>query len=68
VLDEVQRRPELFSVLRVLADRKPVRTRFLVLGSATPDLRRQSSDSPGGRIAYYQLPVPNWICSSCVED
>jgi predicted AAA+ superfamily ATPase len=56
VLDEVQRRPELFSVLRVLADRKPVRTRFLVLGSAAPDLLRQSSESLAGRIAYYELP------------
>jgi predicted AAA+ superfamily ATPase len=56
VLDEVQRRPELFPVLRVLADRKPVRTRFLVLGSAAPDLLRQSSESLGGRIAYYELP------------
>jgi hypothetical protein len=37
VLDEVQRRPELFPVLRVLADRKPARARFLVLGSAAPD-------------------------------
>lgn len=45
VLDEVQRRPELFPVLRVLADRKPVRTRFLVLGNAAPDLLRQSSES-----------------------
>ena len=45
VLDEVQRRPELFPVLRVLADRKPVRARFLVLGSAGPDLLRQSSES-----------------------
>src|ERR1700690_2791550 len=34
VLDEVQRRPELFPVLRVLADRHPIRARFLVLGSA----------------------------------
>jgi predicted AAA+ superfamily ATPase len=56
VLDEVQRRPELFPVLRVLADRKPVRTRFLVLGSAAPDLLRQSSESLAGRIAYYDLP------------
>jgi predicted AAA+ superfamily ATPase len=56
VLDEVQRRPELFPVLRVLADRKPVRTRFLVLGSAAPDLLRQSSESLAGRIAYYELP------------
>jgi len=56
LLDEVQRRPELFPVLRVLADRKPVRTRFLVLGSAAPDLLRQSSESLAGRIAYYELP------------
>ena len=56
VLDEVQRRPELFPVLRVLADRKPVHTRFLVLGSAAPDLLRQSSESLAGRIAYYELP------------
>jgi len=56
VLDEVQRRPELFPVLRVLADRKPVRTRFLVLGSAAPDLLRQSSESLAGRIVYYELP------------
>jgi predicted AAA+ superfamily ATPase len=56
VLDEVQRRPELFPILRVLADRKPIRTRFLVLGSAAPDLLRQSSESLAGRIAYYELP------------
>ncbi|MGH8134327.1 MAG: ATP-binding protein [Steroidobacteraceae bacterium] len=56
VLDEVQRRPELFPVLRVLADRRPVRARFLVLGSAAPDLLRQSSESLAGRVAYYELP------------
>lgn len=56
VLDEIQRRPELFPVLRVLADRKPRRARFLVLGSATPELLRQSSESLAGRIAYYVLP------------
>ena len=56
VLDEVQRRPELFPTLRVLADRRPIRTRFLVLGSASPSLLRQSSESLAGRIAYYQLP------------
>jgi len=56
VLDEVQRRPELFPVLRVLADRKPVRARFLVLGSAAPDLLKQRSESLAGRIAYYELP------------
>lgn len=56
VLDEVQRRPELFPTLRVLADRRPLRARFLVLGSASPALLRQSSESLAGRIAYYELP------------
>ena len=50
VIDEVQRRPDLFPVLRVLADRKPLRTRFLILGSASPGLLRQSSESLAGRI------------------
>ncbi len=56
VLDEVQRRPELFPTLRVLADRRPLPARFLVLGSASPDLLRQSSESLAGRVAYYELP------------
>src|SRR6266516_3421924 len=38
VIDEVQRRPELFPALRVLADRTPLTARFLILGSAAPDL------------------------------
>ena len=55
IIDEVQRRPDLFPILRVLADRRPRRTRFLVLGSASPDLLRQSSESLAGRINYYRL-------------
>ena len=50
VIDEVQRRPDIFPVLRVLADRKPLRARFLILGSALRDLLRQSSESLAGRI------------------
>lgn len=50
VIDEIQRRPELFPVLRVLADRQPVRSRFLVLGSASPALLKQSSESLAGRL------------------
>lgn len=50
VIDEIQRRPDLFPVLRVLADRKPLRARFLILGSASPGLLRQSSESLAGRI------------------
>jgi predicted AAA+ superfamily ATPase len=55
ILDEIQRRPELFPVLRVLVDRPRSRARFLVLGSASPDLLRQSSESLAGRIAYHTL-------------
>ena len=55
VLDEIQLRPELFPVLRVLADRRPLPARFLVLGSASPDLLRQSSESLAGRIHYHHL-------------
>ncbi|MGC8539891.1 MAG: ATP-binding protein [Phycisphaerae bacterium] len=50
VIDEVQRRPEIFSLLRVLADRRPLPARFLVLGSAAPDMLRQSSESLAGRL------------------
>ena len=56
VLDEIQRVPELFPVLRVLADRRPLKARFLLLGSASPQLLRQSSESLAGRIAYHELP------------
>jgi predicted AAA+ superfamily ATPase len=55
VIDEVQRRPELFPVLRVLADRRPRRARFLVLGSASPELLQQASESLAGRIAFHTL-------------
>lgn len=55
VLDEIQLRPELFPVLRVLADRPGTPARFLVLGSAAPELLRQSSESLAGRIAYHEL-------------
>jgi predicted AAA+ superfamily ATPase len=50
VIDEVQRRPDLFPVLRVLADRRPSPACFLVLGSASGELLRQSSESLAGRI------------------
>lgn len=50
VIDEIQRRPDLFPVLRVLCDRTPLPARFLILGSATPDLLRQSSESLAGRL------------------
>ena len=50
VVDEVQRRPELFPILRVLADREHVPARFVLLGSASPAMLRQSSQSLAGRI------------------
>jgi uncharacterized protein len=55
ILDEIQRRPGLFEILRVLSDRHPLPARFLILGSASPELLRQSSESLAGRIAYHTL-------------
>jgi predicted AAA+ superfamily ATPase len=56
VLDEIQRLPDVFPLLRVLSDRRPLPARFLVLGSASPALLRQSSESLAGRISYHELP------------
>lgn len=50
VIDEIQRKPELFPILRVLSDRSPLLAKFLILGSASPDLIRDSSESLAGRI------------------
>ena len=55
VIDEVQRRPDLFPVLRVLADRRRRTARFLILGSASGDLLRQSSESLAGRIERIEI-------------
>jgi predicted AAA+ superfamily ATPase len=55
VIDEVQRRPDLFPLLRVLADRQPLPARFLILGSASPELLRQSSESLAGRVEVLHL-------------
>jgi len=55
VIDEVQRRPELFPALRVLADRRMAPARFVVLGSASPELLRQGSESLAGRVAFHHL-------------
>lgn len=56
VIDEIQHVPDLFPLLRVLVDRPENAARFLVLGSAGPNLLRQSSESLAGRIAYHELP------------
>lgn len=55
IIDEVQRRPDLFPVLRVLVDREASPSRFLLLGSAAPELLQQSSESLAGRIIYHEL-------------
>ena len=55
VVDEVQRRPDLFPILRVLLDRRPIRARFLILGSAAPELLRQTSETLAGRIALIEM-------------
>ena len=55
ILDEVQRLPALFPVLRVLADRPRRPARFLLLGSASPDLMHASSESLAGRVAFIDM-------------
>jgi predicted AAA+ superfamily ATPase len=55
VIDEVQRLRDLFPVIRVLVDRPRNPCRFLILGSASPELLRQSSESLAGRIVYHYL-------------
>ena len=55
VIDEIQRRPDLFPLLRVLADRSPLPTRFLILGSVAPDLLKQSSETLAGRLETIPL-------------
>jgi predicted AAA+ superfamily ATPase len=55
VIDEVQHVPELFRVLRVLVDHPSRKARFLILGSASRDLIRQSSESLAGRIGHLEL-------------
>lgn len=55
VIDEIQRRPDLFPLLRVLADRPDIPCRFLILGSASPNLVRGASESLAGRIEFIDM-------------
>ena len=55
VLDEIQRLPDVFPLLRVLADRPRTPARFLVLGSASPELLQQTSETLAGRVAFHEL-------------
>jgi len=55
VIDEIQHAPHLFKVLRVLVDRPDSKAQFLILGSASPTLLKQTSESLAGRIAYLEI-------------
>jgi hypothetical protein len=55
VLDEIQQMPELFSTLRVLVDRPENQARFIILGSASPQLIRNASESLAGRVEFIEL-------------
>jgi predicted AAA+ superfamily ATPase len=55
IIDEVQRKPELFPVLRAMVDKSGKNGGFLILGSASPHLIRQSSETLAGRIIYHEL-------------
>jgi uncharacterized protein len=61
VIDEVQRKPELFSLIRALVDMNRVPARFLILGSASPELLKQSSETLAGRISYLELTPFHWL-------
>jgi len=54
-IDEIQRQPSLFELLRVLADRRPLPARFLILGSASPELLRQTSETLAGRVGFVDM-------------
>jgi uncharacterized protein len=56
VIDEIQMRPDLFPVIRVLVDEQRHKRKFLILGSASRDLIRQSSETLAGRIGFIELP------------
>ena len=55
IIDEIQRLPGLFPLLRALVDRKRAPGRFLILGSASPDLIRNSAETLAGRVVYLEL-------------
>jgi predicted AAA+ superfamily ATPase len=68
IIDEIQRRKDLFPILRSMVDQKKVSARFIILGSASPDLIRDSSESLAGRIAYQELSPFNYIEIEKVAD
>ena len=56
IIDEIQRMPSLFPLIRALVDQNRTPGRFLILGSASPDMIKKSSESLAGRVAYHELP------------
>ena len=73
VIDEVQRKPELFELLRVLVGRPGRNTRFLLLESASPHQVKGVSESLAGRIAFvdlggFQFLEKVWITESCLKN
>lgn len=78
VLDEIQLRPDIFPLLRVLADRPDTPACFLILGSAAPELLKSTAESLAGRVVFHELdglaldeiappltttPPPDWLDS-----
>jgi predicted AAA+ superfamily ATPase len=55
IIDEIQERPELFQILRVLVDRPENLARFLILGSASPDIVKKAYESLAGRVEFVEL-------------
>lgn len=67
VIDEIQKVPNLFQTLRVLIDRKELNQKYLILGSASRDLIRQSSETLAGRISYLEITPFNFRENSDLE-
>jgi predicted AAA+ superfamily ATPase len=61
VLDEIQNRPDIFPVMRAMIDQNRIPQRFIILGSGSPRLLKQSSESLAGRIAYLELTPFNML-------
>lgn len=61
ILDEIQRKVDLFPILRSVIDRDRQNGKFILLGSASPDLLRDSSETLAGRIAYIELCTLNYL-------
>lgn len=68
IIDEVQRRPALFPILRALIDRQREPGRFILLGSASPELIRDTSESLAGRVAYFELQPFSYQETAQVSD